>query len=62
MSSGNIDDAETPKAETDPRPHVNAVVIWAAMNDRIGHPADKLGRNRVVAFKFEDSGDSAHCV
>src|SRR5207244_7234362 len=58
----DVDDAQAPRAEGDPRREMRAAVVRAAVRHRVGHPVQQLRRrNRARrAADLNDPTDPAH--
>jgi hypothetical protein len=53
MAASDVDNAQTAKSQTDPRPDKNAIIVRAAMNNRVRHSANEFRRDLVSPFEFE---------
>jgi hypothetical protein len=60
LAAVEIDDAEPPIGETERPVDVKAVVIGAAVPNRLGHVGEHAGFDRVVRPVPEDPADPAH--
>jgi hypothetical protein len=60
VTTFNIDDAEAPESKSDPRTQVDAFIIWAAMDHRLGHLVNEAVGNLPALLEFIDSANPAH--
>jgi hypothetical protein len=60
MATSDVNDAESAKSQADARAEECAVVIRAAMNNRIGHATDNLTGDRSTLVEFKKSANAAH--
>src|SRR6266851_1403957 len=62
MSTGEVYDAESAKAQAYPRSRENPFVVRTTMNERLVHAMNELRPDRFLAIKLEDSADSTQSV
>src|SRR5579862_2303664 len=58
-AAGEIDDAQAPHAQPGRAAGIYSLVIWAAMDDRVAHPAH-VGRIDAIARPSDNSRYPAH--
>jgi hypothetical protein len=60
MATSDVNDTEAAKPQANARAEECAVVVRAAMNDRIGHATDNLTGDRTTLVEFKKSANTAH--
>jgi hypothetical protein len=62
MTTGYVDDAESPKTKSDAGCNVDALVIRATMNDRLRHALDDAAGDFALLIEFEHAANAAHIL
>src|SRR5882724_8860485 len=62
VASGQIDDRETAKAETNRAIEKVALVVGTAMPNLFGHSPNRVRFDRLVPDKVKLAADAAHCL
>jgi hypothetical protein len=60
MSTGEIDDTQSPVTETDPGADKNTSIVWPPMYEGLIHAVDNITRKIGPALVLKDAANSAH--